>query len=1368
MPYSHGARFEDFSLTSYNGSNATNDGATAYSPYGFSGPVLLAFLNVNAAAASAGPWFASLKALKDDAAISGAFQLFIVAFNYNNTTSNYLSVNDGMVSGAFPTGVINSDFIGIPIVKDNGTGSGTDYGKYSKEHLAALGGTPPAARVCWFYLCDPAGLICDRWHSGASHAGISFIHLTPRPYASDFLGSDPVNVTAYVKARILNLAADLKVVGNGIGADPTAGSIINSASKVKRIILSRPIAATITTPTSVPLTTSFFPLTGGGVDDVADPAYPLVDGAVYNAVENYIDLTYASGGLTDSGPTDEVTLVLDPAGILDTSSNPIKDGDNRVAFVAHVSAPKLLSPAPSSTVHVNASQYDAAHLVQTVSLVFDEAARKTGSMGTFLDSADILVTGVSGFTTNPAIGVVSTADGLTYSVPITLQAPPASGAFTLRVSGVCDQYGNAWTAPVDIPFVVDIAAPPVSITAPAAGKRVNGDRALSLGVTDCVFSPPASAPRVTIDSYTHPCFLASGPNPVLLPFKDHADWASIPEDGPFTVYLHGQDAAGNPGDASRSFVKDTTGPYLTDWSLEPANAYVDLTFSEPVHAANGTDPVAKDSFDLGFSQNGGSATGAAIGSLSDTSGAALTGGATAVRVNIAYTGTPNGLESLCVSVKFPARVIDEAGNPASGTIATPVLALHSSITGRDAVLALDFSSTMNSSVTINAGTASEVTGSRISFLDQAVQAFLKVWKADCALEGYTDDRVEIIAFGNDLTVRQPLDLLSGVSETIINGSSGSGCTAMGSALAKALVDLDYRNTSTTRKRCAVVITDGMQNVNPMVYYPDGSSADPRLLIDVIDTAQLPPSGFFCTHTTATLPGSAADRPYVVRDGTANKVPIHTIGIGDESGFEQLLKDISGLTYDPATFDPATYASQSQGLHFAADDLWPNLETALANILVQLFKGSSIQMAAAARGTAKAGTTRKLASFELSASASSLMTLVSWPADARLRLRLSKDGVAVKEKTVGPGTRSHVLAVKLPTRVAVFAKDKATGLGSMRIPRRLFGKKPAAATAAGAAGAAGAVEAGGRRPRWVVIPAKGRWTVEVECISSSVAELPLSCIAFIDDRILDLDLQLPSVVKASRRPLRIEVRVMDRGRPVSQGVRCDLTALAPAEAPANVLSRFSGKMDWGRLPKACGDVSALKTAVDRLVAHKPAAAALRATKAMKVGFTPVPGSPGRYVATIPDCRTAGTYRLSFELALVLPDGSTATRVLERSLTIVPDLLEVKPEVNAVFDDRLQKLLVLVSAVDACGNVIGPQFADRVTAKPGWGQEAMVHGLVDGGFVVQVSCTAAQFAKEGLAIHLGGKPLFSGQLRDVKPIPKPRLEILRRRIADGWLG
>ena len=1345
MSYTIGGSPEAVKLWTYNGSGVNNGTEVAVSS--LSGiPIFLVFANVVTSAGK--DWLKALAAAKDS-----TFNAYVVAFKCS--AGSYSAPDPDMeVKPAVVYAGGHAAFSAIPVVLDNGS--------FAKAYCEGLfSGT--SFFETWSCLVDSAYLFSDIWNHTSVAAGTSFSHIVPKPYVSDFSGGTPANAMAYAKARIVNLIADLRIVTESSEADPLAGSVINSASKVKRIILSRPIAATITTPTSVPLTTSFFPLTGGGVDDVADPAYPSVDGAVYNAVENYIDLSFASGGLVDSGADDAVTLVFDPAGISDTSGTPIAAGDNSVSFVADVSAPSVLSP--SATVYVNSSQYDATHLVQAVSVVFSESACKTASPGSVLDSGNFQIAGSSGFTNNPLIGSVTTSDGLTYSVPITLQSPPASGTFTLRISGVTDLAGNAWTAPVDISFVVDIAAPPVAINAPAAGKRVNGDRVLSLEVTDCVFSPPASAPTVTIDSYPHPYSLPSGSDPVSLTFKNHSDWASVPEDGSFTIHLHGQDGAGNPGDASRSFVKDTTGPYFTDWSLDPGNAFVDLTFSEPVFAANGTDSVAKESFDSGFSQNGGSATGAAIGSLSDASGAALTGGATLVRVHIAYTGTPNGLESLCVSVKYPSDVHDEAGNPASGTIATPVLALHSSIVGRDAVLALDFSSTMNNSVTINAGTASEVTGSRISFLDQAVQAFLKVWKADCSLEGYTDDRVEIIAFGNDLAIRQPLGLLSGVDEAIISGSSGSGCTAMGSALAKALVDLDYRNASAARKRCAVVITDGMQNVNPMVYYPDGASADPRLLIDVIDSAHLPPSGFFCTHATATLAGGAADRPYIVRDGAVNKVPIHTIGIGDESSFEQLLKDISGLTYDPATFDPATYASQSKGLHFAAEDLWPNLEAALANILVQLFKGSSIQMVATARGTAKAGTAGNLATFELSASASSLMTLVSWPADAQLRLRLRKDGVAVREKTLGPGTRSHVLAVKLPARVAVFSRDKATGLASMKPSRRLFGKKPSLATATGASGLA---EAAGRRPQWVLIPAKGRWTVEVECTSSAVAELPLSCIAFVDDRVLDLDLQMPSVVKASTKPLRIEVRVMDRGRPVGQGVSCKLSMLAPAEAPANVLSRFSGRIDWGKLPKACGDVSTLKTAVDRLVACKPAAAALRATRAMKAGFAQVAGSPGRYVATVPDCRTAGTYRLSFELSLALPDGSTATRVLERTLTVVPDLLKVKPEVSAIFDDRLQKLLMLVSAVDACGNVIGPQFADRVVARPEWTEEATVHGLADGSFVVQVPCTAAQFAKENLAIHLGGRPVFNGKPQDVKPISKPRLELLRKRIADGWLG
>lgn len=81
--------------------------------------------------------------------------------------------------------------------------------------------------------------------------------------------------------------------------------------------------------------------------------------------------------------------------------------------------------------------------------------------------------------------------------------------------------------------------------------------------------------------------------------------------------------------------------------LAADNSYIDVAFSEGVFGDSlGTVPVEPPDFNLIFTQNGGNATNVTISSVNNTSGGALTGGESIIRVYMSITETPSGVETI--------------------------------------------------------------------------------------------------------------------------------------------------------------------------------------------------------------------------------------------------------------------------------------------------------------------------------------------------------------------------------------------------------------------------------------------------------------------------------------------------------------------------------------------------------------------------------------------------------------------------------------------------------------------------------------------------------------------------------------------------
>jgi hypothetical protein len=1223
----------------------------------------------------------------------------------------------------------------IPLLYDLAWGMGSLAQAFRAGFTESGYGGGYGGTDAWFYLVDANRNITDKWNLGTTNAKpLSFYNF------GAFIPTDTALTQACVEQRVLNLKAKAKI----IAADPIAGTAINGT---------KPVILTFSKPlNTATVVAANFGLSGGGAGTLAlngDPSY-VAPGKINDK------MVISFQGAPDDTQADKNIILTASPTVHDWGGQSPDPAGSSVTYLADVTVPAVISPDPAAQAYINSSIYYPAQTVVPIEVLFSEPAYKAD--GSALDSTNFGITNVAGLLSAPAITNVAPASS-SCTLQIQLPDPPGNGTFTLTIQGVADLVGNAWAAAVGINFTVDIVNPPMVIPDPVAGSPVNGAKNLTLEIDTC------AAAQVWIDSLAK-LNLPVGSSPVSVRFDALPGWPTIPDGSTFLVSLSGVDAAGNIGTTTRTFLKDVSGPYVAGATLDLQNLWLDVTFSEPVYGGGGSGAVPLGAFSLTFAQNAGSATGATITSISKDDSSALAGGETVVRFHLDITGIPSGLETIKITITTAASVCDLAGNPATGTLSTGVINLFDQrppVLERDAYLVLDFSSSMSDTVTV-----SGVTVPKVDLLKQAVAAILTVWKDATQVPNHDNDKVGIARFDSNSYEKQSLTLLANTDVNVISGELPSGCTAMGSGLARALIGLYYKTSDSTRKRCVILITDGIQNINPMVYYLNPSAPSPAILIDVISSAQLPPSSFFCSSTVAALPGTPADIPYIVRsNGTQpsdNLVPIHTMGIGDQSGFEQMLKDISGLTYDPATFDPAAYDASNLGLHFEETDLWPDLESFFGNILVHLFKGASLEIVKSARGSVAPAARTTLTDFDLTASVRYLSVLVSWPQDAEVKVSLKKGNATVRSQVVTGTKHFAVLSLTLPSHVYRIDRDVSIPITAAEMRKLgLEGVTDEPVDPSRLSRLAGMVT-----PTFhitgTLIEAAGNWRVEVECTSTSGQSLPLSCIVFADERSLDFDLAMPSTVFASARPLRMELRVLENGRPIKGNVDCRVGIVRPSVSPANVMARFSDKLGFAQAGK--GDASGLGFMWKKLKQNKEAAAILARKISTSATLAPIPGAPGRYSLTLSDCSVAGCYTFSFDMEIKLSDGSRARRGITRTVSIVPAVATLKPTLACHFEEKEKKLYVLLAAVDQLGNVIGPRFGSQLQVLPKWEQKPFVHDLCTGSYAIVIGCSPENFKSGRMEIRLRGRPAWNGIVSSMPAMTARQWEYLSQALK--YLG
>jgi hypothetical protein len=132
------------------------------------------------------------------------------------------------------------------------------------------------------------------------------------------------------------------------------------------------------------------------------------------------------------------------------------------------------------------------------------------------------------------------------------------------------------------------------------------------------------------------------------------------------------DWIGNPmssGESTATFtLTDQRPPTISDAVLAGNNSHVDVTFSEDVYAnANGTGWLQDSDVSVSFSANGGTSLQSWSVSSSDHS---------ELRVNLTYSGTPTGDETLEIKPSSGNAVFDGAGNSMEASESTGTITLN--------------------------------------------------------------------------------------------------------------------------------------------------------------------------------------------------------------------------------------------------------------------------------------------------------------------------------------------------------------------------------------------------------------------------------------------------------------------------------------------------------------------------------------------------------------------------------------------------------------------------------------------------------------------------------------------------------------------
>lgn len=253
---------------------------------------------------------------------------------------------------------------------------------------------------------------------------------------------------------------------------------------------------------------------------------------------------------------------------------------------------------------------------------------------------------------------------------------------------------------------------------------------------------------------------------------------------------------------------------------------------------------------------------------------------------------------------------------------------------------------------------------KIDVLKGAVEIFMQIWKAlavggDLVTTVYFRTTVDALDLGGNTNLPVILNTDDIIDDIKSQTTTISSLTALGGGVQEAINQL----SDATRPRHIILFTDGMQNVDPGVSFPD---------MEIINDEYGPNS-----NINPTVPPTVLDN--------ALGIKVHTIGVGATPAFETQLSDISTAT-DGLT--KITTVPDDDLIQFYIEEL------------VEVLKDFSPQLVAYRRGVVNRTTTEL---FAINTSSNQILFKISYGKGEKLNIRIRNGGVDVTnlaEKTTG--------------------------------------------------------------------------------------------------------------------------------------------------------------------------------------------------------------------------------------------------------------------------------------------------------------------------------------------------------------------------------
>jgi len=545
-------------------------------------------------------------------------------------------------------------------------------------------------------------------------------------------------------------------------------------------------------------------------------------------------------------------------------------------------------------------------------------------------------------------------------------------------------------------------------------------------------------------------------------------------------------------------------------------------------------------------------------------------------------------------------------------------------TAWDTVLALDYSGSMSSNVTIHG-----VTQPKVEFLKEAAATLLKVWK-DYAL---CSDRAGSVFFNCHAATGSALSsVLAGnhIDNMIsaIEAQSAQGCTAMGAGVATAL---DLMEGSANHK-FIVLFTDGMQNRNPLVYVAEigsGGATCYERHIDNIGPADYPDGVWMCfCDSDGGQSNYAGSLPVNLEIVNAN---IHTIGIGAGAAFSNMLNQIALATAGTFRVDV---------------DIWPNLKEFFIETLVEMYRGSSLQVVQKGQGVLAENQSEVVKTFTLNRSAEKITVLLSW-ADAEnpLQLKLRKDGVSID--------LSHKVQEEPTYQFATLAfphyqkpRPQLSHLAQWRTTIKSASIQAAAAKNEALKAQLSFPLASQLLPSGEVVTAEGEWELVIRRRFDQPGVTPAyHYMILADEKSLVFSVEIPNIVYEVGQPIPIAVRLSDKQGHQIKAFSVQTEVIRPTVSVAELLA---GKKV---------ETSSAKD-LDKRLDRDDVLAALRKTAREVVKLQPLHDgrkgqrkeTAGRFRTFYENTKVPGLYRFEFRIKGVSSQSGVFERTESRHIIV----------------------------------------------------------------------------------------------------------------------